>query len=607
METTKSQPFNVYFLRKKMKNRIILPIIFGMFSFILSANDDIFNAMNDEMQRSLKELKMEDLQKPYFIEYTLLLRYNNQIEGSLGKISASKINQREAVLTVSVRVGDYKFDQRNFFDVGLGLFGSTDEEESYQLRRIPIEIDYPTLRRELWLATDAAYKESAELFSKKQAALKNQIRKDTLWDFAKDKVNQLVDTIKLPEFDAKYGEELVSEITKIFLEYKNINKSRASYYFQPNTIYYMNSEGTKFIKNELVSGVEVAAFTQAEDGMPLYNFYVALGNVPSDIPSQDSILNATRQIAETLNRTLSATVLDDSYSGPVLLIGQAATQAFAQNYLQNLISQREPLQADGFSLSLSGASGTRQFQTKIGGKVLPEFMSMTDLPTQKQYGKNKLLAEYKIDDEGVLPQDVVLVKNGFLQTLLADRTPIKRISQSNGHKRAGLPMYTNVKIDADAKYKLDEKNLKKEFLKLCKQRDLPFGIMIKKVADDNIARTVIYGLSNGTTEYPRTGNGTLQPIEVYKVYQDGREELIRGGYLAGITPASFKDIIKCGNTDYVLNLLALPPMSLLSMMSSGEKLVTIIGQDLLFEDAEYQVVNKNFKKPPYLTNPLTEK
>jgi len=585
---------------KLVKNVFLVIFLFGVLSLSTVANDEMFKAMKDEMNRSMRELKLENLQKPYFIEYVITVKKQNRIVGSLGTITNTTVDSTTAKLDVVVRVGDYKFDQTNFFDVGLSFFGSSDGEETYSNRTIPIELDYNTIRRELWLATDAAYKEAAELYSKKEAALKNQIRKDTLWDFSPQRPVQLVDTIKLPTFDFNYGRELVADATKIFLDYKNINTSRAIFYYEPETIYYLNSEGTQYIKNEIVSGFEIAAFTQASDGMPLYNFYVALGFVPSDLPSKDSIIKATREMANTLDKQVNATVLEDSYSGPILLLGQAACEIFAQSFLPNLIAQKENVQGEGFRISMGGTS--RAFQTKIGGRVLPEFFTVEDLPNLAEFNKMKLFGHYKIDYDGVLPQNTTLIQNGYLKTLLSDRRPIRRVTQSSGHNRGGTPMFSNIKIDANKKFQASEKELKNQLIKLCKQRDLPYGIIVKKIANTNIVTTVVFGLSGGGIDHPRSSEGKLQPIEVYKIYPDGREELVRGGQLAGITVGSFKDIIKVGNTHYVLNLLQSPPPSLGRWNSA--KLVSIIGKNLLFEDAELQVPETNFRRPPYLANPI---
>ncbi|MPN18013.1 hypothetical protein SDC9_165371 [bioreactor metagenome] len=72
-----------------------------------------------------------------------------------------------------------------------------------------------------------------------------------------------------------------------------------------------------------------------------------------------------------------------------------------------------------------------------------------------------------------------------------------------------------------------------------------------------------------------------------------------------MSTAAFKDIIKTGNSFYVHNMMLIPPFSMSSGFLISYMPVSIIApNNLLFEDAELQVIDKNFKKPPYLSNPV---
>ena len=570
----------------------------------LLSNDNYFRAMQDEMNRSMQSLKLDNMQKPYYIEYVLEVHRKNYVSGRLGQLHRSTKDSVAYILSISLRVGDYKYDQRNFVDPGLNFFGSFDDEERYASRRVPKELDYTALRRELWLATDAAYKEAAELYSKKEASLKGQIRKDTLWDFSKTTPIELVDTMKLPDFDIKYFEDIVREGSNIFTNYPSIHQSKMDIYFEPRTTYYLNSEGTKYIKNDYIAGVEVAAMTQAEDGMPLSNYYFALGWLPSDLPSKDSIIKAVRETAITLDKLTKAPVIEDTYTGPILFVDRAASEAFAQTFLPCLTAQRSGVSSrTGPRFSFGGAN-TAVFQTKIGGRVLPEFLSMETIPNVNNHGGQKLFGGYKIDEQGVKPQNVTLIKNGYLRTLLSDRTPIKRVETSNGHCRGGSPMPSNIRIDADKKHQASEKDLKAQLLKLCKQRDLKYGLVVRKVHNTNVFGTQVFSLAPRKLEFVQPGSGRFMPVEVYKLYPDGREELIRGGNIVGLGTTAFKDIIRVGNTQSVHTYLQSPRWNPGNDRRYPEQLISIVGQSFLLEDGEYQLIETNFSKPPMLDNPI---
>lgn len=579
----------------------IIFLVINTKAVLLSQNREIMEAMKDELTRAMNELKLENLQRPYYIEYTLKTKQSFEIKSFLGSV-IDKSSPRINTITVGVRVGDYKFDNTNFFDFGLSFFGSGDEEESFRNRRIPVELDYKTVRRELWLATDAAYKQVSETFSKKQSVLKTRLINDTTHDFIKLQPEKLSDIKKLPEFDPKKFENIIKQLSAIFKDYPEFTSSTVLVEYIPETVYYVNSEGREYIKSNSYSGIEIAATTQAEDGMPLSSFYTCILKRPDDFPGLDSLKKATKNLADNLRKLRQVNTLEEAYSGPVLFEGQAAAEIFAQVFAPNLVTQREPLTESGKQSS----DRFMAFQTKIGGRVLPEFLSLKASPKRENAYGVPLVGSYLIDDDGVLAQDVELVKNGFLKTLLSSRVPTKRVRSTNGHQRGGSAMISVLELDSDDKHSLTKSELKSKLIQLCKDRELPYGIIVRKLVNQNVQMTTIFLLNPGEFSFS-TGPTKQQLIEVYKVYPDGKEELIRGCESKGFTQQNFKDILYVSKQKYVLNYLA--PAVTSPFMSGGSQYLasTVIVPDLLFEDGEISPVEQDFPKPPILKNPLTEK
>ena len=65
--------------------------------------------------------------------------------------------------------------------------------EDFKVRRLPgvttqtvIDNDYDGIRHSLWLATDAAYKQSVEQYARKRAFVENKVRGDQIPDFSKE-------------------------------------------------------------------------------------------------------------------------------------------------------------------------------------------------------------------------------------------------------------------------------------------------------------------------------------------------------------------------------------------------------------------------------------
>jgi len=407
-----------------MKKLITLFVFISIITQISFAqtDDDILQAMRDEISRSMQQLSIESLDKPYYIEYKLTIRRSHIVKAFYGSLTESR-DMPSATLTVGVRVGDYKFDNTNFFDFGLSFFGGGDQEEKFKNRSVPIELDYNALRRELWLTTDAAYKQVAETYTKKQTTLKSRLRKDTTHDFLQVKPEKNYYKEKYPEFDTQYFENLTKKLSQIFVNYPKIDISTVGIEYLPSTIYYVNNEGMEYIKNELYTGLEIVAATQAEDGMPLANYYTAFSGEPRNLPSEDSLMKAATHVADLLVRLKKAPTLDDAYSGPVIFDNEAAAQIFAQVFVPNLTTQRSQLTENG----VQDNERFTAFQNKIGGRVLPEFFDINAKPSLKYFAKTELTGNYPVDDDGIKPEDVLLVEKGYLRNLLSSRVPTKRV------------------------------------------------------------------------------------------------------------------------------------------------------------------------------------
>lgn len=583
---------------------VIIMVLYSFFALnamnaeeLTKQDKEILRAMQDEIDRSMEKLHLESLERPYYIEYTITFAEPIVIGASLGSIKDLTRIPR-ARLNVEVRVGDYKFDNTNFFDFGLNFFGSGDDEERFSGRPIPLEPDYQSLRRELWLATDAAYKQAAEILSKKEAAIKNRIRRDTTHDFIKLEPEEHYFSEKLKNINVDKYKGLVKELSDVFKDYPQITVSSVGFEYIPEKVYFVNSEGRKYIKSDYYTGLEIVAFTQAEDGMPLADLYTALGKMPADLPNRDSLMKGAISVAKGLTELKKAPYLEESYSGPIIFEDQAAAEMFAIVFAPNLVTQRQPMTENGIQES----DRYMAFQTKIGGRVLPEFFDMWAQPDLDSYSGTPLAGYFELDDEGVIPQKVELVKDGYLQNLLSDRTPTKRVRESNGHNRGGSAMLSVINIEADSNHRKSNTKLRERMLELCKARELPYGLVIKKILDQNILFTTLFRITGGSFPMIQIQN-KVPIIEAYKVFPDGREELVRGAQAYRFTTQSFKDIILAGQEKYALNYLA--PAVTSPFVSGGKQYIgaTIITPDILFEDGEIKPYEDDFPKPPLYPNP----
>src|SRR5262249_18761576 len=143
-----------------------------------------------------------------------------QLSASFGAI-VTRFHNRDRFLNVDVRVGDHTLDNSNFVGQPRRRFT--------MMRRnsVPYEEDYDAIRRELWLATDTAYKEAVETLEQKPAARKNQTEPpERIGDFSQEAPVHLVaeNAPALP--DAASYEKLIKSLSEVFREFPEIQASR---------------------------------------------------------------------------------------------------------------------------------------------------------------------------------------------------------------------------------------------------------------------------------------------------------------------------------------------------------------------------------------------
>src|SRR5579871_1354397 len=155
--------------------------------------DQTLRAMHDEMARARTRLSIQGVDKPFYIEYRLLDLDVRSVTASFGALLSSSTN-RQRFMVVDVRVGNYHLDSSNFVseDGFQGFLGNTGQ--------VGIDRDYNSLRQDLWLATDQAYKAAATGISLKQAFLRSLTKPPEIDDFS-----QAAPIVKIePRMDADW-------------------------------------------------------------------------------------------------------------------------------------------------------------------------------------------------------------------------------------------------------------------------------------------------------------------------------------------------------------------------------------------------------------------
>ena len=141
-------------------------------------NDQTLRALHDEMARSQSRLSIPGAEKPFYIQYQLLDIDARTITTSFGALLSST-KTRSRFMLATIRVGDYHLDSSNFVsdEAFRGFLGSAGQ--------VGIDRDYNSLRQDLWLSTDQAYKEALTQMSLKRAFLRSLTKPPEIDDFSK--------------------------------------------------------------------------------------------------------------------------------------------------------------------------------------------------------------------------------------------------------------------------------------------------------------------------------------------------------------------------------------------------------------------------------------
>ncbi len=581
-------------------------------SFAASGADDVvMRAMRDELERSMRKLQLENLQKPYFISYRVVETQSCAAGASFGALLDSycepeATEARSRNLGVEVRVGDYARDNTNFFapmnmaGVARPLFTGG--------ARVPIDDNYDELRRQLWLDTDSAYKTALDTFAKKKAALENRTRTDDAPDFSKEQAVTFSQPLPAVSWKRDEIENMVKSLSALFRESPGIDGSTVRLTCTTWLTRYVNSEGTSYVRPATTAAITINADAQASDGMPISDFEVIRANSIEQLPPREEIVKRIRALQARLEGLRKAVVVE-RYTGPVLFESGAAAELFLQA-LGSAFAEVPRVVVDDLRFErMYSANGG--FADRVGARVLPEFLTVTDDPSAKEFHGQTLYGGYVVDDDGVTAHPTVIVDKGILKTLLHTRALVPGTTQSTASRRGNGPMPSNLLIGADKAVSSDQ--LRVELLRMAKQRGLDFGIVVRRMSNPMIQQSLGRSRMIIMTRGNAAGSIDVEPlIEAYKLFPDGHEELVRNLNINSLTLGSFKDIVAASDSAAVYTApvrmsIRSPATRMTFAFPGGPNVVSVAMPSLLFEDLSLQRPSGDVPNLPFTKHPFFDK
>ena len=514
--------------------------------------DGLLEALLTELDRSKAQLKMDQVLAPYYIEYRVTEVEDFGAEAAFGALRENQ-HVHVRVLRVVVRVGDYKQD--SFYGRGQG-----------ESAILPLDNDPIALRHQIWLATDEAYKAAGQALAEKQAALKQfSADPNPVDDFAKAPPVIAVEPTASLKVDEAAWKKTLEDVTSLYKQYPDVQSVTASARFSANNEYLVNSEGTVARSGKTTYSVQLMCSAQAADGMRLSRSPAYMVARAEELPGHDALISDARKMLETVVALRQAPIVEEDYRGPVLFAADAADDIVASLIGQNILGRKPQL---GKPNRTTGA-----FATSYKTRVLPNFLSLIDDPTLKDFQGKSLVGSYAVDSEGVKARAVNVIENGMLANYLIGRQPIRDFPASNGHGRAapgsspgpslGVLLVKSTEAQAP-------EELKKKVMQMVADQDRPYGYRVDTLGPGN------------------------SPRLLYRVYaKDGHEELVRGAVFSELDIRALRnDLIAVGNDPLVSN-------------RTGGAATTIISPSLLFGELEVKRADTSKDKlPEYPAPPL---
>lgn len=561
-------------------------VIFSCFLSLLfvpktygQGQDKLLGLLKEELAQQMKELKDEEF-PPYHMNYRVIDVTSSVVSASFGALMNSQ-QYRSRTLVPQIRLGDEKLDNFRFNQMGAAM----SRYQGPSVARLPLdeENNEDAVRQAIWDEVNNRYKFAVDMYQKTKAESSvNVEEEDKAPYFSEAKVEKYYEaplpaekmTIDMDRWAAR-----MKEISAVFKNQPGIMKGDAIMIYTVERRYFVNNEGTEVVQNLPYARIMVFGETKADDGMelPLNLSYFAYD--PADLPANDKIIADAKEMVKTLEALRVAPVVDP-YTGPALLSGPASGVFFHEIFGHRIEGQRMKSENDG-----------QTFKKMVGQLVLPADMHVYDDPTLRKYAGEDLNGFYKYDDQGVKAERVDVVVNGKLNDFLMTRTPIDGHPRTNGHARASdgfdpVSRQSNLVIETSNPKTPEE--LRQLLIEEVKKQGKEYGYFFKEV----------------TSGFTFTGKGAtnsfnVTPLEVYKVFADGRpDQLVRGVDLIGTPLSMFSNIIYAGNDARVFTGMC--------GAESGSIPVTAISPTILVNKVETQRKAKSQDILPILPAPGTK-
>ncbi len=478
------------------------------------------------------------------------------------------------LLDIDLRVGDYALDNTH-----AGEGESPNFAERMGQTPMPLDNAPDVLQRAVWAETDRKYKMALEEWQdvKTSTQVKAE-REDKSADFSREPARQFTEPEAPFHLDRAAAEERARRFSAVFAKNPDVREGSVEVSGEIETRRFVNSDGSAIKISMPFYRIMVNGSTRAADGMhlPLHLTYLAF--TPEGLPTDDQMMADIAEMSQELSALRKAPVAEP-YTGPAILSGRASAVFFHEIFGHRVEGYRQKNEEDA-----------QTFKKKVNQKVLPDFLSVYSDPSQMHIGKEDLVGYYKYDDEGVKTEKVTVVENGTLKNFLMSRSPIDGFPHSNGHGRRQQGYEVAARqsnLIVESTQHVSRAELKKKLIEMVKAANKPYGLYFEDVE----------GGFTFTQRYTPNAFSVL-PTLVYRIYPDGREELVRGLDMIGTPLIAFSKIVATDDEVGVFNGMC--------GAESGWVPVSAVSPGLLVSQMEVQLKGKSQQREPVLPAPASK-
>jgi hypothetical protein len=183
---------------------------------------------------------------------------------------------------------------------------------------------------------------------------------------------------------------------------------------------------------------------------------------------------------------------------------------------------------------------------------------------------------------------------------------VRNYSGSNGRARlpgnfgADAATISNLFIQSTETRPLAE--LKREMINICNTRGKPYGFLVRKMDfPSSASMEELRSLASGMAQ--SGGKPVSIPLLAYRVYPDGREELVRGLRFRGLNARSLKDILAAGDDFTVFDYLENnAPFALMGAPGYSAE-ASVVAPSVLIDDLEMHPADEEQPKLPAVPPP----